>query len=102
MVMCCGCWACVGCAMCRGGDTIMGDLERLRDASRDRLLERPRTVALMAPKKDRSVGDAIDFGEVGDVGEYGGDMLPDDCEVWDPTVFVRMGGMALKVDWEAM
>ena len=76
----------------------MGDFERLRDASRDRLLERPRTRALIAPKKDCSVGDARDAGEVGDVGEYGGDIWPDDCESCEPTVFVRMGGMAVKLD----
>lgn len=50
----------------RGGDT-MGDLERLA-ASRD--LERPRTRAVMAPKKSEVARD----GDVGDVGDMGGDI----------------------------
>jgi hypothetical protein len=38
----------------------MGDLERLRDvAPRERLRERPRMRAEMAPKKDSSVGEAV-------------------------------------------
>ena len=46
----------------RGGDT-MGDLERFA-ASRD--LERPRTRAVMAPKKS-------DVARDGDVGDMGGE-----------------------------
>jgi hypothetical protein len=74
----------------------MGDFDRLREASRDRLLERPRTRAVMAPKKDCSVGLGYDLGEAG---EHGGDIWPDDCE---STVFVRTGGMGWKVGREAM
>jgi hypothetical protein len=75
----------------------MGDFDRLRDASRDRLLERPRRGAVMAEKKLRSVGELPrEVGEVGAVGEKGGDIGPDDCEFWEPMVFVRMGGMAWK------
>jgi hypothetical protein len=71
----------------------MGDFDRLRDASRDRLLERPRRGAVMAEKKLRSVGELPrDAGEVGERG----DIWSDDCEFWEPTVLVRMGGMAWK------
>jgi hypothetical protein len=92
------CRACWGCAMCLGGDTI-GDFDRWRDASRDRLLERPRTRALMAPKKSEA---ARDVGDVGDVGDTRGDIWSDDCEFCEPTVFVRMGCMGSKWDWDAM
>jgi hypothetical protein len=92
---CCGCAACV-LGICRGGDAIIGDFERLRDASRERLLERPRTRADMAAKKFCSVGELPR--DVGDVGEKGGDIWPDDCEVCEPIVLVRMGGIALKLD----
>lgn len=97
------CRACWGCAarvlvlgMCLGGGDIMGDFDRLRDASRERLLERPRTRALIAPKKARDVGD------VGDAGDTGGDIWSDDCECCDPTVFVRTGGTAWKLDWDVI
>jgi hypothetical protein len=50
----------------------MGDFDRLRDASRDRLLERPRTRAVMAEKNDCSVGEVAR--DVGDAGEKGGDI----------------------------
>lgn len=47
----------------------MGDLERLRDvAPRERLRERPRRRAEMAPKNDSSVGEAV-VRAVGDAGE---------------------------------
>tara|TARA_R110002003_G_scaffold37_11_gene2186 strand:+ start:5464 stop:5643 length:180 start_codon:yes stop_codon:yes gene_type:complete len=57
--------------ICLGGDA-MGDFDRLRDASRDRLLERPRTRAVMAEKNDCSVGEVAR--DVGDAGEKGGDI----------------------------
>lgn len=41
----------------------MGDFDRLREASRDRLLERPRMCALIAPKNDCSAGDVGEAGE---------------------------------------
>jgi hypothetical protein len=56
--------------ICLGGDA-MGDFDRRRDASRDRLLERPRTRAVMAPKKSAV---ARDVGDVGDAGDMGGDV----------------------------
>jgi hypothetical protein len=84
------CWGRVACVlvleMCLGGDT-MGDFDRLRDASRERLLERPRTRAVMAPKNSDAARD------VGDAGDIGGDIWSDDCEFCDPIVFVRMGCM---------
>jgi hypothetical protein len=41
-------------------------------------------------------------GEVGDAGDVG-DIWSEDCEVCEPTVFVRMGGgMAEKLFWEVM
>lgn len=47
----------------------MGALEHLRDvASRERLRERPRRRAEMAPKNDSSVGEAV-ARAVGDAGE---------------------------------
>jgi hypothetical protein len=89
------CRACCGCAagvICLGGDTI-GDLDRLREASRERLLERPRTRALMAPKKSDA---ARDVGDVGDAGDVGGDICSfDNCE---STVSVRTGAMGWKFD----
>jgi hypothetical protein len=82
------CRACCDCAadvICLGGDTI-GDFDRLRDASRERLLDRPRTRALIAPKKSDAARDVWD---VDDAGEVGGDICSvDDCE---STVFVRIG-----------
>lgn len=75
----------------------MGDFDRLRDASRDRLLERPRTRALIAPKKSDAARDVVDVGDAGDVG---GDICSvDDCE---STVFVRIGATGWKFDCEAM
>jgi hypothetical protein len=90
------CWGCVVgvLVMCLGGDTI-GDFERLRDASRERLLERPRTRAVMAPKNSDA---ARDVGDVGDAGDIGGDIWSDDCEFCDPAVFVRTGGIDWKLD----
>lgn len=67
----------------------MGDLARLRDASRDRLLERPRTRALMAPKNSVAARD------VGEVGEFEADISDDD---WEPTVSVRAGATGWKFD----
>jgi hypothetical protein len=78
--------------MCLGGD-IMGDFDRWRDASRDRLLERPRTRAVMAPKKSAVARD------VGDAGDIGGD---DDCEFCESSVPVRTGCMGWKLDWDVM
>lgn len=80
------CRECVGMA-------VGGDLGRLSGgAPRERLRERPRIRAAMAPKKDSSVGDAA-MRDVGDVGEYGGEIWPDDddCDFCESTVFVRMG-----------
>lgn len=52
----------------------MGDFVRLSDvAPRERLRERPRMRAVMAPKKDSSVGD-VAIRELGDPGEHGGDI----------------------------
>lgn len=71
---------------------IIGDLERLCEVGpRERLLDRFRMRDVMAPKNDSSVGDARarDVGEVGDVGE---DICPDDCDFCESIVFVRMGG----------
>jgi hypothetical protein len=52
----------------------MGDLVRLSGvAPRERLRERPRMRAVMAPKKDSSVGD-VARREFGDAGEYGGEI----------------------------
>lgn len=59
-----------GTCSCAGGKAI-GDFER-REASRERLRERPRMHCVIAPKKSRDTGD------VGDVGDAGGDRLPDD------------------------
>ena len=74
--MCRVCWGRTACVVvlgiCLGGDAIMGDFDRLRDASRDRLLERPRTRAVMALKKFCSVGELPR--DVGDVGEKDGDI----------------------------
>jgi hypothetical protein len=72
----------------------MGDLDRLRDASRDRLLERPRTRAEMAEKKFCSVGEVVR-----DVGETDGDIWSHDCE---STVLVRIGRTGWKVDRDAI
>jgi hypothetical protein len=44
----------------------MGVFDR-SDASRERLLERPRTRAVIAPKKARDVGDVGDAGDKGDI-----------------------------------
>lgn len=74
----------------RGGDT-MGDFDRLPDASRDRLLERPRTRALMAPKNSEAARDECD---VCDAGDTGGD---DVCEFCEPTVSVRIGCICWKL-----
>ena len=74
----------------RGGDT-MGEAARLPDASRERLLERPRTRALMAPKKSEAARDDC---EVCDAGDMGGD---DVCEFCEPTVSVRMGCIGWKL-----
>ena len=64
---------CCDCGACSGGMAI-GDFERLRDeAPRERLRERPRIRAEMAPKKDSSVGEDT-ARDVGDVGEYGGEI----------------------------
>ena len=66
MEVCCDCDA-------MGGIT-MGDLERLRDvAPRERLRERRRIRAEMAPKKDSSVGEAV-VRDVADAGEYAGEV----------------------------
>jgi hypothetical protein len=47
----------------------IGDLERLRDvALPERLRERPRIRAEMAPKNDSSVGEAVERA-IGDAGE---------------------------------
>jgi hypothetical protein len=96
------CWGCaiwvLVLVMCLGGDT-MGDFDRLRDTSRERLLERPRTRAVMAPKNSDA---ARDVGDEGDVGDIGGDICSDDCEFCDPIVFVRMGCMCWKWDWDCM
>jgi hypothetical protein len=81
--------------MDRGGDT-MGDFGRLLDASRDRLLERPRTRALMAPKNSEAARDDWDVCEAGDMG---GD---DVCEFCEPTVSVRMGCIGWKLGWGVM
>lgn len=75
------------------GMAIGGDFGRLSDgAPRERLRERPRIRAVMAPKKDSSVGD-VAMRDVGDAGEYGGEIWPDDddCDFCESTVFVRMG-----------
>lgn len=76
---------------CTGG-IAMGDLARFSDvAPRERLRERPRIRAVMAPKKDSSVGD-VAVRELGDPGEEGGDIWPeDDCDFCESTVFVRTG-----------
>jgi hypothetical protein len=100
--VCCGCWGWAArvlvLGICLGGD-IMGELDR-RGASRDRLLERPRTRALIAPKKDCSVGEVAR--DVGEAGERGGDIWPDDNEFCELAVFVRMGGMGWKLGWEVI
>jgi hypothetical protein len=70
----------------------MGDFDRLRAASRERLLERPRTRAVIAPKNSEA---ARDVGDDGDAGDVGADMSVDDCE---PTVFVRIGATGWKLD----
>lgn len=70
----------------------MGDFERLLDvAPRERLRDRPRSRDVMAPKKLASVGEAATR-DVGDAGDIGGDICPDDCDFCEPTVFVRIGG----------
>lgn len=69
----------------------MGDLERFA-ASRD--LERPRTRAVMAPKKSVVARD----GDVGDVGDMGGENWPDDCEFCESSVSVRTGCLGWKLD----
>jgi hypothetical protein len=79
--------------ICLGGDAI-GAFDR-REASRERLLERPRTRAFRAPKKARDVGDVGDAVDVGDI-------WSEDCEVCEPTVLVRMGGIAWKLGLEVM
>jgi hypothetical protein len=81
--------------ICLGGDS-MGDFERWRDASRDRLLERPRTREVIAPKKSAV---ARDVGEFSDVGDMGGDVWSDDCE---SSVPVRTGCVGWKLDCDAM
>ena len=67
----------------------IGDFGR-RGASRERLRERPRMRCVIAPKKSREVGDA---------GDAGGDMLPDDCDFCESTVLVRIGGTGWKLVW---
>lgn len=55
--------------ICLGGD-IIGDFDRLWDASRDRLLERPRMRVEMAEKKLCSAGEVGEVvPDIGDVGE---------------------------------
>ena len=85
--------ACRKCGGWTGGMAMGGDLGRLSDgAPRERLRERPQIRAVMAPKKDSSVGD-VAMRDVGDAGEYGGEIWPDDDDrdFCESTVFVRMG-----------
>jgi hypothetical protein len=64
----------VYCDCAATGGMAIGDLERLRDvAPRERLRERPRIRAEMAPKNDSSVGEAV-IRDVGDAGEYSGEV----------------------------
>jgi hypothetical protein len=72
---------------------IIGDLDRFRDASvRERLRERSRMRAVMAPKNARDVGDA---GE-----DVVGDICPDESvDFSEPTVDVRRGGVGWKFVW---
>ena len=71
----------------------MGDLDRFRDvAPRERLRERPRIRAEMAPKNDSSAGD-VAAREFCDSGEHGGEVCPnEDCDFCESSVFVRTGG----------
>ena len=75
----------------------MGDFDRL-GASRDRLRERPRMRAVMAPKKDSSVGEPAGARDVGDAANSG-DISPEDCDFCESTVFVRIGGTGWKFLW---
>lgn len=69
----------------------MGDFDR-REASLERLRERPRMREVIAPKNDSSVGEPAGPRDVGDEGERGGDNCPDEWDFWESTVFVRIGG----------
>lgn len=90
---------------CTGGRAMLGDLLRLwHVASRERLRERPRRRAEMAPKKDSSVGE-VALRWLCDVGEAGGESWPaEDCDCCESNVFVRTGrgmgwlGVAIVVD----
>lgn len=65
-----------------------------RAASLDRLRERPRMRAVIAPKKDSSVGEdgPRDMGDVGD-------NWPDEVVFWESEESVRIGGVGWNVDW---
>lgn len=80
---------CRDCMDC--GGIAVGDFA-CRGASRERLRERPRMRAVIAPKKDSSVGELAGARDMGDAGERGGECWPEDCDFWESTVFVRMGG----------
>jgi len=86
---------------CSGG-IIIGDLERLWDASaRFRLCDRPRMREEMAPKNDPSAGDVGERDPRGKVvvGEcISGDAAPDDTDFCEPLVTVRMGGGGWKYE----
>lgn len=74
----------------------MDDLSCLRDALRERLW---RMRAVIAPKKDSSVGEAAAaVVRDGDVEGNKGDIWPDDCVCWESKVDVRMGGVGWKED----
>ena len=76
----------------------MGDFDRLRSvAPRERLRDRPRIRAVIAPKKEASVGEEterdVDIAEAGELGweNWLADDL-EDCVVCEEAVFVRIGG----------
>lgn len=92
------CWNCDDDDVCCG----IGDFDRLRSVPpRERLRERPRIRAVIAPKKEASVGEETEREvDVAEAGECGGESwLVDDLDDWvvcEEAVFVRMGG---GMDW---
>lgn len=62
---------------------------------RERLRERPRILDAMAPKNESSAGEVGDVAvrEYVEAGEsMSGDIAPEDCDLVEPAVFVRIGG----------